>query len=386
MTQFKNRVFSASLLLNAALTWTLLCPLTGWSQDNRNFTAEEHTRFIDAPDKFVRNSLPSFWTNGAHNNVYWLDTERLILTARKLPSGWQATDEEVSKIVILNTKTGEIESTPYRGDLECYSPERIVIRSYQEGTGGQHYLGAPYHGEVILAGKLGERLEPIQWKRGDRLVDVGCQIISHDGIAGYRIYHLPAWDAVLRVSVPYEKPWKDGITIRTDYAEKVLLEDSKGHLVAQMGGSFNTAPPAMGFYFLPFRNQYFVQSAFGVGQPGRLYNSDGSHLNLEEPLMLSRIGGGYPWVMQSGILWELRPFGSRWPKQGLYWQAGDRPMIHDGDIIYRVDNARPTNMAVSPDGCKNFYRRFSGEPFPVSPRTKTISETVVMNVCQRKEE
>jgi hypothetical protein len=328
--------------------------------DEGKFIPEELARYVEAPEKFPRHVLPSIAAKSTSKHVYWVDTAHVILAVRELPSGWQATRDEPSRIVIINANTGEIELTPYRGDLLCYSSQRMVTRGVQNNPGD---------GEVTLAGKLGEQLQPLQWKISDpfRLIEAGCQLVStrEEGYYNYRLFE---WDKVLRVSRPYDEPLKDGTTRSIGYGSKIRLENSSGQLVTEMRGNSETAPGTH-LVFLPFRNQYFA---------GRyLYNPDGSRVKLEDP----RVIQGAPWPMRAGLLWQANYSGAYWTRRGLYWQDGDREMVHDDDIISRVDDAAVTNVAVSPDGCRVYYKRSPGDPTGSSLFRKS-PEAVVMDVCR----
>lgn len=375
------------LFIGLLISLSGLPPKIALAADQSGFTDEEKTRFTDALDRFPKKSLPVLRAYVTHGKVFWVDNRRIITTARELPSGWRAVDGEASKIVILDTDTGAIEEAPYRGDLECYSDERMIVRTHPDGQGSSAETGPPHHGEIILAGHLGEVLTPIEWPEAHDISTVGCQIVDWKGVDGFRIYRLLNGNGVLKVSLPSTGKNVNGLAYHIPYGQTALLENSDGKQIAKIPMGPDLSPPGLGFYYLPFRNQYFVQGAFPsvTGVPaGSLFAPNGEFQPLQAPLLLHRMAGsGAPWVMKGGILWHFRGRIGNWRRQGLYWQDGDKSYWKDGDKIFRVEDSDIGRAAVSPDGCKFYYSRGSGNPYdlPKPPERKKI-ENIVMNICQ----
>src|SRR5471030_219803 len=129
-----------------------------YSAENVDFSEQEKKMFLEITESVPKKKLTSISSKWTHPKIYWIDNHRLIQTARSLPSGWHASDAEPSKIVIVDVDTGGIEELPYRGDLECYSEDRMIIRVYPDKK-NQFFRGPPNHGEIILSGKLGSELK-----------------------------------------------------------------------------------------------------------------------------------------------------------------------------------------------------------------------------------
>lgn len=81
----------------------------------------------------------------------WLDEDRVLanLIADKAGNYWT---DPMRKVVIVNTRTGEIEQTPYRGEVLCFSNGNIAL-SYRTA---ETIPALPLHFEI---GKFGGPLE-----------------------------------------------------------------------------------------------------------------------------------------------------------------------------------------------------------------------------------
>lgn len=73
--------------------------------------------------------MPPLWSE-QDGVIGFIDDKRLLLSVRELPAGWKAENGELSKIVIVDTDTGEVKETGYGGALLCVSPQRIIVRNY----------------------------------------------------------------------------------------------------------------------------------------------------------------------------------------------------------------------------------------------------------------
>lgn len=97
-------------------------------------TTEERAAFDEAPNLFPIKKLPPIanvqinkeplFING--RKLLWKSNNEIFLSVENLEQ-WHAQKGEAPKLIVLNTDTGKIETTPYRGYLMCFKPERMLI-------------------------------------------------------------------------------------------------------------------------------------------------------------------------------------------------------------------------------------------------------------------
>lgn len=332
-----------------------------------DFTPEERVQFTEASDKFSKKVMPRF-TESVSNHPGWLDNRRVLLSVRALPDGWKAGDEERSRIVILNTETGAIEDTSYRGELLCYSPERIVIQDDWQATS-----------DKFLVGKLGESLQPLSWPKAHRLIPSTCSLEPGKKMVGEKIVS----DQPLRSSHPtirvYLKPF--------DFHQEpgYWLVDKQENILNYIKPEQGSVPLSSETFYLPWLDAHIATAAYNFGT--QIIQRDGAVTLYRVPEMLRRwadlyVASGRGFMTRKGMVWESFTMTGYYRKQGLYLQLSDNHLLRIED--HAVNNQWAN---VSPDGCKLLYGRVAGD------KTRLITleavarnfQHVVLNICEGEE-
>lgn len=82
--------------------------------------------FVEAPGEVdVKSIKPRPWKQ-ISGSLFWIDNQRIIVSVDDY-KGWSADIDELSKVLIFNVDTGHVEETPYRGQVQCFSPEGALL-------------------------------------------------------------------------------------------------------------------------------------------------------------------------------------------------------------------------------------------------------------------
>lgn len=149
--------------------------------------ASAHADWNEPADNFdlVPNKEVPVRLENNGNTMFWFDNTRLIMSVRKL-GDWVAGPTDLSRIILLDTDTGAVTDTPYRGELVCFAPERMVVWVYPKSAG---YYNVPTAAradalppESWVSGNYGEELAPLEVKKrwSDAVPPVCADILRKD--------------------------------------------------------------------------------------------------------------------------------------------------------------------------------------------------------------
>ncbi|MBL0423464.1 hypothetical protein JI739_24255 [Ramlibacter sp. AW1] len=359
-------------LLVALLACSLISCAGGQQESARagrplDFTPEERTLFVDVSLEMNRISLPLAFPAGGI--AAWMDSDRVIYSTVEIPGVWKAQPGELPKVILLRISTRTIEETPYRGNLLCYSPGRMIISAPFKPNAGGH--DGPR--ERLVAGRFGSTLEALPDIENKKIISFSCDlnpIVSTDRGMDHttRISLLPG-HGYLRVPRGTMLAQSDGVPL---YG---LYENDSSKVMAL---------PDLGFFmltrltYLRWIDAYLVDR--GPQEVTRVVWPDGRHTAIPPPALFSSLGptagGGYTTATRDGLLWNFVAWRALWRVQGLYLQG-------KSGVLRRIDDAsvpHPPGVAVSEDGCRIFYVRRAGDPF----NARLPLRPTVLNVCKEK--
>ncbi len=294
--------------------------------------------------------------------MFWFDDHRVIMSVRDLPNGWQAQRDEASKVILIDTASGALEETQYRGSVECFADGTIVLESRLAGVSS------------LASGKFGDPLASLKMP-GNFLPSIGipgtsCVPFTYQD--GFLVVRLRPGDGYVKRSTD---------DLKQQYPRRVLLvEDAKSRQLAQVDIKNSLAPIDISFTYLTYLESYFMPGAtgHGFGDGGILFASDGTYTRVPNDPFMSELehhmqGNAVWWLGQSRAqLWFFRAYAAYWRKTGLYLIAhGQRVRIDDQDLREAAGFAS--------DGCRFFYERLVPQKqLREPPRTP---EFAIQNVC-----
>jgi hypothetical protein len=322
------------------------------------FTPDERDKFTDLAGRVHVKALPKAWVGA---RPFWIDDRRVIFEVIELPNGWTRTNGELGKIILMDTTTGAIEETKYRGILSCYADHRIVVN--QQALGHADYKSA----------RFGDDLESTpDLNRHESLSGIDCRPVHREN--GFDTVELEPGDGRIRVGTYDVSEGRSRIPI--------FFEDETGRVKKERFTPLDGRPAGVRFQFLPWSHEYFQQGAYGMGKPiaGSIAKADGDFRLLVPPTFLAQLasdnqGSGAPVASKPGMLWTFRTQAGFWPKQGLYFES---PV----GLVRVDDHAILTTPAVSPDGCKLLYGRTRGDVAIVRvDEIRPKYELALLNIC-----
>lgn len=308
------------------------------------FTADERAQFTEALDKYPKRWMPDGIRPTSLSAMRWLDDRRLVLSVREIP-GWKARPEEAAQIVVINTDTGLIEPSPYRGELLCLSHQgRVMIRVPSRGL----IEGPREADDVWQKGEWAQPLASVEWKKSHFIPAYLCEfspygsdLYSPDAVTrdpkGYRDIPLLPQHGFLRETLGRDE--------RGALVRPIALHDSSGKITPLDGD-----PPLRNYMrYQPWSDTYF-QSGTNLSVPTRILDPKGKKfLLLPPPLLLAwgrkNVGSARSHGTAAGVLWVVYANTGYWQKQGMYLEtpAG----------LQRIDEGtNGTEIEVSPDGCR----------------------------------
>jgi hypothetical protein len=333
-----------------------------------DFIPEERLQFEDAPNRFVRKTLPAV----AHfaSLAAWMDNTRVIYSTREIVGRWKAGPDDLAKVVTFNISAQTVEETIYRGNLVCYSQGRLLVAVPRFPISP----GFSPQGDVLLGGKFGDPLTPITELNGKDILRFSCELnpivkwFTPDDevtdvplLPGHGFLRLPR--GARRHVRPGNEPGFE-------------LYDVAGKLVQKYVTYGYPLPTYL--HYLPWLNEYFDDK--GTQYPSELIAPDGGRRIIEPPPMLvswsiaSNVGSGGAMLTRSGMLWSFATWPSYWRMQGIYLRT-------PGGTLLRVEDAHvpgQPGVAVSPDGCSLFYLRRPGR----ADRASQPFLSTVLNLCE----
>ena len=350
--------------------------------------AEQAALLIEAPDLFsyVESDAPK-WAYTA----YWMDERRIISTMREIGQ-WRAAELELPKIVIFDTATQTLEETPYRGFLECFTPERMVVYPTVVNWGANRsanlWIPASRR-HVVLAGKFGDVLREEEYPAYEaQFSKFTCKSYNgtkdFPGSDGYRTIPLRAEDGYLGSIFGPKNADGQQLTIFGPTGEvykKIWVPRGRARIPFEPYDAYNTTT-----------NRYFLPGGeiCGDGRKGGAVVYDSVTFNVNGEVQLHPT----PPLSANMADWCLpSSWGRRDTAAGIvYWPmivfdpARDNPSYNRGVYIhlnghtYRFFKEHVTVAAVSPSGCRVFvkYRPDTN----VGAQKAFVEKARIFNVCE----
>ncbi len=337
------------------------------------FGAYAQQPYTDAMTRYPRKLMPHFEPS-VENQSAWLDERHVLLSARVLP-GWSAAEEDLSRIVVLDTETGAFEDTAYRGELLCYTPERMVIRAHW-WVGGSP-TDEKNRGNHFAAGKFGGELSPFTWPKGHFLSKATCE-------------HYPYVTRLSDELIFSDEPLRPGnpiIRMRRYFGDEQLdtrgywLIDAQGRELNYIRSDQGSSPLSGRTTYLPWLDAHIASEAYP--RVTQIIGRDGQVTVYRAPRFLIDwaarfIGTGVGFMTRGGMVWEMRPKTGFFKLQGLYLQ---RP---DGKVL-RIDDGYALDWkSVSPSGCKMLIGRWEGDTSHLISAQERGARTnhIVIDICE----
>jgi hypothetical protein len=347
-------------------------------------TDEQRAMLTESPELFPSIDAEGIYPGYPNFQLYWMDEARLIMSVRRYDD-WRASDRELSKIVIFHTDTGKFEETPYRGVLECFTPERMVVVQNTDGWSQRsHRKEDPF---PVLVGRYGEALKEEAYA-GYRTEFSKFTCKAFDGKfdppanENYWMYPLREGDGAVGYA----------LDPATRNIPKLVLFDAQGKVYGERARG-----PGMSidrwFYYNTTTNRYLY--AFAGDQCG-----DSSKGSASPGATLSfRAGGGWeehptPALLVNMLDWCFpSSYGKADTAAGIvYWPNSvfdpkkHTPLYHRGlyiqinDKTQRFFKVHAEVTAVSPSGCR-IYAPYQPDIYD-SSLTKDMPKAKIFNVCQ----
>lgn len=302
--------------------------------------------------------MPKIWLSSP---AFWIDNSHLIFSSSDANGDWQLGD--LPKIVVFDTVARKVEPTKYSGYLYCYSAKKMIVDAGSRA-------GRP----VVLEGVFGQSLREIEEHRRPTITGVDCETISLDH--GVVTTSLKAGDGKLRFA--------GGPTHIASNSYTVEFLTDEGKLTASAPASLYTLPATNRFVFLPWSGGYAREGAIGAQQGvGGSYidPKSGTITPIDGPAPLTGLansnqGSADLFITKAGPLWRFRAYRGHSQIQGLFLQTqSGLERLDDHDVW------APSN--VSPDGCKFFYGRVTGDHVATDPfKNRDSYDVVLINVCK----
>ncbi len=312
--------------------------------------------FVEAPGEVeIKMTKPRPWHD--QSAPYWVDNERIMVSVNSY-KGWTAGVDELSKVLIFNVDTGDVEETPYRGHVRCLSPEGALLLEEKpsRSSKSRKYGDTSPREEYFLKGQLGETLArysviyPSKEKWG--INEYTCRHVNDSGDEIPPGRFLRKGDGFIAWPDPFHR----------EYLNRLLDENWKVVDVFKEVGLCNTLYTPD---YLPWLNKYFAFTSVGNTQGG--YCPGGSKYGW----LISATGvetKELPALFQAAATFGHGLVGNGrnyWARRGQYISTGyiqERPNLLAG--LYWQDEKTGLTKRVlkqdfrldhlSPNGCRSF--------------------------------
>jgi len=369
--------------------------------------ADDTQVFIDASRRYASKRITRTWIG---REVAWLDNRHIVISARQF-NGWTADFAELDKVVLLDTDTGELKETPYRGDVKCvvgsgtkpfiairhstspsvaYSPLRVRDSSMNReprpwfvGRFGEE-LRTPPWGLLDVSGVDGQRCD----RYSDQALKILAQVRSDPTVTsgyfdpdrwnvlplkvgdGYFVSNIRGeWllfdDDLRPTGVPGEVPRgalqsRTGVTVRAPLARDLQAVEPEGFYF--FGGKWDLGklPSATGAVLYPDGR---AESARAVPSPVRVWNR-------ANPIRIL-------WSRR-GMVALVTYLPGAFEFAGVYVLVAEKP-------VERLLHASSGQLMVSPNGCRLAVRHSIGNPDKVRQDPDAPFPDLfisVFNVCE----
>lgn len=360
---------SRSLRPLAALAILLAClgAVQGRAQTRPlEFTPQERAQFEDGTQRTKRLALPQVALGTSVAG--WIDSTRIIYSTREIAGVWKAQPGEPAKVVVFHLSTGAVEETPYRGNLICFTPERMIVGA----PASPHAGGFNAARERLLAGRFGDALEPVADIAAREVLRYSCELnpIVAAGAANAGTTRVPLLPGHGFLRLPRGQEMVRDAGAVPGYE---ILDPGGRPMRRLTGAGF---PLQWQITYLPWAAAYFTDK--GAFFPSQMFWPNGESRIVPAPPLLAAlgpgVGSGQAVATRAGTLWNFVPWHAFWKMQGLY-------LLTQAGTLLRVDDAFVPAMpgvTGSADGCQAFYFRRAGDP----NNAREPFVPTVMNVCE----
>lgn len=362
-------------------------------------SSEERAAFDDAPNLFPIKKLPPIanvqikqeplFVNG--RKLFWKSNNEIFLSVDHLDQ-WQAQKGEAPKLIVLNTDTGKIETTPYRGYLMCYKPERMLVCptptdglpcSKMDSPRAQQYR-TPF-----LVGAWGQPLTTMTKEMHEGLDHETCEQYPPDENIGKSV------GDVKIISHLGPKHGYVGLGDWSPSSQKLALLNQAGEVYWQTELN-KTCEDVYFRTFSSWDNSYLLGSFFSVTSPsssGTCYGDRRIFLVthsrevksiyipqlLHDWLKNGAAATGFVRTRKGLLFFTLTKMSSL---QGIFW------VDESGRIKRLLAERYIRTVKVSPNGCKVLLQHFAGIKNYQSAshrerkQIEQTFETSIMDMCQ----
>ncbi len=340
------------------------------SVESKEFTSAEKRYFIDATDRYKKYTIRDEFK--ARSIIAWLDNDRIVFSARRLP-GWETKSDEPSRIIALNVTTRDYIDSGYRGRLFCLNHlGDMMIR--QGGNEEINYSSIEKYEWLI--GKWGDDLSHTQRPVDSVIPNYLCRFSSK------RNRNLPTGNEVSisnlnrRIELLPEHGYLQEEIERTSNGEmhtvKMVKSDGSSNIFSEK------APQPLFFYFQPWAGNYIEKVA--LRHEPRIFHPISGFSSIPIPRLLEYWSLNSPSMAanaigtRAGILWDVHQGNGHWKKQGFYLETSGR--------LLKVENGRGVYAVVSPDGCRIVDSVVRGDPYRTGSKPYTW---LVIDICNLKQ-
>jgi hypothetical protein len=368
----------AAALLQIALVWLGLCPS---AKAIEPMSDVEKATIIESEGLFSMTLMPGIGFD--QRTVFWMDKTRALMRADKVGEWTKKQYEELDKVIVLDIERGKIEETPYRGAVNCYTPERMLLCVDLRYCGWKKGQSDPKAAKT-LSGKFGSELEPIGFPEGHfRINSFTCDSFDPTEI-GEKLRH--GFSAVpMKNGAGYVGISRIGLVPQQELA----IFNSKNEMVWHV--PVDEKCDGIDVRHTPWDNGYFTGRLFGVTNVNpcsqiRVWKINGYQAQEIALPVLFR-----DWLNQNisafevawtkrGLLLIARPRAGDWDRLGLYW------IDETGAIRRLLKRQRVDWLSVAPDGCHVLLNHFPGfhlsVPQAEKERLQKAYQTSVLNMCK----
>ncbi len=334
------------------------------SENSPTFTKAELKLITDATDRFKKYYIPDEVTGG---EPFWIDNERLAFSSRKYP-GWAAENNEPSRIISYNIKTGEVVDSGYRGILRCLNHLNDVLIHQMDQESRSFSSPEKYR---WFAGKWGQPLEKIEYVPHTQIPTYLCRFVSNGPfIFGVPYHKLPPISSKLTPLLPEHGALRETISVKDgEVMESVSLIASDGKETWLK----NKRLSHYQFSYQPWNESYFEAGA-ASNPPATIFPQGSIEMHPAPRVIrfwkITQGGSSAGFPSRAGVIWSVQQGYSFWRKQGVY--------IEKGNKLIRIEAGNnSSNPKTSPNGCMVYIGATPGDPYDLSQKNKLI----IIDVC-----
>lgn len=313
--------------------------------------------FVEAPGEVeIKPTPPRPWQQQVSRSR-WVDNQRIIVSVNSF-NGWTAAIDELPKVLLFNVDTGQVEETPYRGEVRCLSPEGNLLLEDKpsRSSKSRKYGDTSPREDYFFKGQLGQPLTRYLVSSLEKEVWV---------VNEYTCRHVSNAEGKIPPGNPLRKgdgfiAWPD--PFNREFFTRLLNEDGKVIYVFKALDKCNRLYLPV---YLPWLNKYFSSIKVGDTHGGFcpdgakyswLISANGVEIKELPPLFQAATTFGRGLAGNGDTYWARRGQYitiSNYRKAtdllgGLYWQD------EKSGLTKRVLKQAFGLDILSPNGCRSF--------------------------------